>query len=91
MYSRITMFLNKYYILTEAQNGFKEKKSTDTAIQSFTEGIQEASESRLQAIGIFFDLTKAYDVLNHNILLHKLNSYGVRENINSWFKSYLTD
>jgi hypothetical protein len=85
------MVLNKHNILTEAQNGFREKKCTDTAIQSFTERIQEALDNGLQAIGIFFYLTKAHDVLNHDILLDKLNSYGVRGNINLWFKSYLTN
>jgi hypothetical protein len=85
------MFLNKHNILTEAQNGFREKKCTDTAIQSFIERIQEALDNGLQAIHILFDLTKAYDVLNHDILLDKLNSYGVRRNINLWFKSYLTN
>jgi len=91
MYSILIIFLNKHNIITEVQNGFRGQKSTTTAIQSFIEGIQEALDNGLQAIGIFFNLTKAYDVLNHKVLLDKLYSYGVRGNINSWFKSYLTD
>jgi hypothetical protein len=91
MYSRLTIFVNKHNIITEAQNGFREQKSTTAAIQSFIERIQEALDNGLQAIGIFFYLTKAYDVLNHRALLDKLYSYGVRGNINSCFKSYLTD
>jgi hypothetical protein len=46
-----------------------------------------ALDNGLQAIGIFFHLIKAYDVLNQKVLLDKLHSYGVRGNINSWFKS----
>jgi len=57
MYDRLTMLIKKYDILVEAQNGFREKKSTNTAIQSFIERIQEALDSELQKIGIFFDLT----------------------------------
>ena len=45
----------------------------------------------MQATGTFFYLTKAYDVLNHRVLLDKLYCFGVKGNINSWFKSYLTD
>ena len=91
IYSRLIIFLNKHNIITEVQNGFREQKSTTTAIQSFIERIQEALDNGLQANGIFFDLTRAHDVLNHKILLDKLHSCGVRGNINSWFKSYLTD
>jgi len=91
MYNRLTISLNKHNIITKVQNGFREQKSTTTAIQSFIERIQEAQDNGLQAIGIFFDLMKVYDILNHRVLLDKLYSYGVRGNVNSWFKSYLTD
>jgi hypothetical protein len=47
--------------LSRAQNVFKDNKSTNTAIQSFTERIQGGLDSGLQAIGIFYDLTKAYN------------------------------
>jgi hypothetical protein len=91
MYSRLTIFLNKHNIITEVQNGFREMKSATTAIQSFIERIQEALDNGLQAIGIFFNLIQAYDVLNHRVLMNKLYSYGARGNINSCFKSYLLD
>ena len=41
--------------------------------------------------GIFSDLSKAYDVLDHKILLYKLNTYGIRGLVNQWFKSYLSN
>ena len=70
----------------KAQNGFREKKSLNTAIQSFTERIQEALDRGLQTNGIFCDLTKACDILNHDILLDKINSHSVNGNINSCFQ-----
>jgi len=65
--SRQIIFLNKYNILTEVQNGFREQKSTTTAIQMFTERMQEALDNGLRAISILFDLTKACGVLNLNV------------------------
>ena len=47
-------------------------------------------DDNLHVVGIFPYLTKAYDVINHDILLYKLDSYGVRSILNSWFKSYLS-
>ena len=61
-----------------------------TACHTFIEKAQQALDNNLHAIGIFLDFTKAYDVINHDILLHKLESYGVRGLLNAWFKSYLS-
>jgi hypothetical protein len=47
-------------------------------------------DKRLHLVGIFLDLTKTCDVINHNILLDKLNSYDVRGTLNLWFTSYLS-
>jgi hypothetical protein len=91
MYNRLFSFLKKFNILTNEQNGFRNNKSTITACHSFIENIQQALDNNLHTVGIFLDFTKAYEIINHNILLSKLESYGVRGIINSWFKSYLSE
>jgi hypothetical protein len=48
-------------------------------------------ENKHQVVGLFLDLTKAYDVLNHHILLDKLDIYGIRGLANEWFHSYLSN
>jgi hypothetical protein len=77
-------------VLTEEQHGFRTKKSTETALLAFTKSVQEAIENKINQIRIFLDLTKAYDVLNHRILLSKLESCDIRGVTNRWFKSYLS-
>jgi hypothetical protein len=89
MYNRLMPLLLQNNILTEAQNGFRKTKSTVTASQSFIESIQQASDSGLHVTGLFFDLSKAYDVTDHDILLDKLDSYGIRGVSNIWFRSCL--
>jgi len=90
MYNRIISFLYENKILSEAQNGFRKGKSIGTVVQSFIGRIQKALDKRVHTTGIFIDLTKAYIVLNHNLLLEKLFYYGISGSANSWFRSYLT-
>ena len=90
MYNRLTAFIDGNGVLTEAQHGFRTKKSTETALQVFIKNVQEAIEKKINPTGIFLDLTKAYDVLYHRVLLSKLDSYGIRGVANLWFESYLS-
>jgi hypothetical protein len=59
------------------------------AAQVFLENIQKAVGKKDQPYWIFFYLSKAYDVLDHKILLFKLDTYGIRGIVNQWFKTYL--
>ena len=54
-----------------------------------TERIKESVDKRKFGCGIFIDLRKVFDTVNHGILLLKLEHYGVRDNMLKWFKSYL--
>jgi hypothetical protein len=69
MFSTLIPFLYYNKILTEAQNDFRKGKCIETAIQAFIEIIQQALYIGALTTGIFIDLTKAYDTLNHNVLL----------------------
>ena len=73
------------------QYGFRQKLSTDFALIELSDKIAEAIDKKKFMIGIFVDLSKAFDTLNHNILLQKLSSYGIRGLANRWFQSYLQD
>ena len=84
-YNRIISFLYENKILSEVQNGFRRGKSIDTAVIG---SIQKALDKGVHTIGIFIDLTKAYDVLNQNLLLEKLFNYGIRGSTNLRFRSY---
>jgi hypothetical protein len=86
MHNRLLLFLKRHNILTCEQHGFMESKSTETASHSFIQ-CPEALDRHLCAVGIFLDLSKAYDVINDNRLLDKLDSYEIRGSVNKWFQS----
>ena len=73
------------------QFGFRSKHSTNHALISITEDIRNALDNNNFACGVFIDLQKAFDTVDHKILLNKLEFYGVRGLTNLWFKSYLTN
>ena len=77
-------------IITESQFGFMRGKSTEDAILSFTENILSAFDKKQFTIGVFLDFSKAFDTVNHNILLSKLDYYGIRHRAKDWFYSYLS-
>ena len=81
-------FLEKYNCFYDLQFGFRSKHSTVHALISITESIRSALDESKYVCGMFVDLQKAFDMVNH-ILLIKLNHYGIRGKMNEWFKSYL--
>ena len=91
VYKRLYSFLNKYNCIYDLQFGFRAKHSTNYALISLTELVREALDSGKFACGIFVDLQKAFDTVDHEILLKKLDYYGIRGLANGWFRSYLTD
>ena len=89
MYKIMLHFINAKNILFSAQYGFREGFSTEHAIVDIVRAIQSNMDKRLFTCGIFVDLKKAFDTVNHQILLNKLNHYGFRGIINNWFESFL--
>lgn len=72
VHNRITAFINKYKILSNAQNGFQKGKSISNAIQNVIDEIYEKLDNGEQCVGIFLDLSKAFDLVHHSILINKL-------------------
>ena len=90
IHKRLYGFLEFHNILYVNQFGFRKKNSTVYALMDITEKIKETIDKGKFGCGIFIDLKKAFDTVNHQILLAKLEHYGVRGVLLDWFKSYLS-
>ena len=91
MFNRVYKFLEKCKCIFHRQFGFRQKHSTNHALLEITENIRKALDTGKFACGIFIDLQKAFDTVNHNILIDKLKHYGIRGTANNWFQSYLSN
>ena len=91
MYNRLHSFLSKHDCIYTNQFGFRKNHSTIHALISLTEHIRDSLDQNKIACGIFIDLQKAFDTVDHNILLDKLAYYGIRGVAIDWFRSYLSN
>ena len=91
MYNRLDNFLNSSDIMYKFQFGFRKGYSTNHALLSIVEQIRNSLDNKMFSCGVFIDLEKAFDTVNHKILLSKLDHYGIRGVANAWFSSYLSN
>ena len=91
IHKRTLAFLKKYDIFCKFQFGFRGKHNTSHALLSLIEKVSHALDSSHHMIGILLDFSKAFDTINHEILLYKLSHYGIRGKALEWFRSYLSN
>ena len=91
MYNRLYKHLKEKDILYKKQFGFQQKHSTEHAILQLIDQVNNSFERNQFTLGIFIDLSKAFDTVDHKILISKLKNYGVTGNNLKWFESYLNN
>ena len=91
IYSRLYKHIIKNEILAKEQFGFRQKSSTELASYTLTHNILMALNNKMKVGGIFCDLQKAFDCVNHDILLTKMEFYGITGKTNKLMKSYLSN
>ena len=86
MYIRVYNYLNDNNLLFRKQFGFRKGNSTDHALIKFIDSICDSFNQNKYTLVVFIDLSKAFDTADHNILIDKLNSYGIKSSSLKWFE-----
>ncbi len=89
--NRLTDYIEKISILYPMQYGFRQNHSVDMALVNIQDLITEAIDANKYSIGVFLDLAKAFDTVDHSILLKKMSIYGIRGIPLDWFSNYLSE
>ena len=88
---RLDKFIDKFQLLNNCQYGFRSQMSTSHALLDLVEEITSSIDAKKISIGVFIDLKKAFYTVNHDLLIDKLEYYGIRGIAQEWLKSYLKD
>ena len=91
VHDQTQMFLDKYNIIYRYQSGFRKFYSTDSCLSYLNNKISTGFEAGLFTGMILIDLQKAFDTINHDILINKMKLLGFSENTTKWYKSYLSN
>ena len=91
MYNKLYTYLTENNILFNLQFGFRCQHSTEHAIVELADKILNGFSEEKYTLGVFIDLSKAFDTVDHQILLKKLSLYGVKGKSLEWFESYLSE
>ena len=91
MHIHLTHFIDTYSLLHDSQSGFRKHHSCETTLCKITDSWLRDINNRLAVGVIFIDLTKAFDLINHDVLIHKLKIYGFDDSCMQLFKSYLSN
>ena len=89
IYKRLFKYFSDKNLFTDDQYGFRKGRSTKGALIRFINQVQQDVDIGLKTAAIYIDLKKAFDTVDHSILLNKLSIYGVRGNTLNWFANYL--
>ena len=90
-YVRANNFIEKCSLLNENQYGFRHNRSTSDAILQLVENLTSAIDNKKITVGLYIDLKKAFNTIDHDILLKKMDHYGFRGMVNDWVRSYLSN
>ena len=91
VYKQVYSYLNDNNILYKHQYGFRQSHSTELAAMEVSTKIFENLDNKKLPLAIFLDFSKAFDTIDHDILLYKLSHYGINNTALAWFKSYLSN